>query len=256
MNGETDLMKKVTCERCDETFANSSILSKHILTNHENVNILHALAEEQSHLNSNLDSFNKDISNLFNVVMGDHIEFKKQLMNMSLGRNEQIRALDDTVKHLAKLVMKMYDHQTGEVLETKTKSTETIKPSTNNSATIVGENIPKENSPRNTNKKPWILYVGDSIGHNAEFQKLERATGSLIKTAKAYSSVPDVFEAVDDKRMVPTKFRNQRLPDVVKFEVTKRAYETLYLTFINLSPDSAPTWNKPILALNCFHSVL
>ena len=61
--------------------------------------------------------------------MGDHLEFKKQLMNMSIGRNEQIRALDDTVKHLAKLVMKLYDHQTSEVPENKPKFTDTVKPS-------------------------------------------------------------------------------------------------------------------------------
>ena len=38
-----------------------------------------------------------------------------------------------------------------------------------------------------------------------------------------------MFEAINDKRMAPTRFRKKRLPDVVKFEVTKRAYETLVI---------------------------
>ena len=241
---DTKIDKCLFCE-CEST--NSQTLAKHIKTNHEDVSILNSLVEEQSNLNLNLDLFKKDISKLFDVVLEDQLEFKKQLMNMSIGRNEQIRALDDTVKQLAKLVMKIYDHQTGEAPDMKAKTTERAQPSTNNFAEFV---MPKEDGQKNTNKKPWILFVGGTIGHNAEFQKLERATGSLIKTARAYSSVPDMFEDIDDTRMAPTKFRHNRLPDVVKSEVTKRAYETLVIQpgsedITNMNTNENPKENFP-----------
>ena len=40
--------------------------------------------------------------------------------------------------------------------------------------------------------KPKVLYIGDSIAHNAEFGNLEFATNSRIRTMKAYSSAYDV----------------------------------------------------------------
>ena len=40
-------------------------------------------------------------------------------------------------------------------------------------------------------QKPKVLYVGDSVAHNANFAIIEKDTNSRIKTVKAYSSVED-----------------------------------------------------------------
>ena len=40
-------------------------------------------------------------------------------------------------------------------------------------------------------QKPKILYLGDSVAHNADFSYLERQSGARIKTSKAYSSIKD-----------------------------------------------------------------
>ena len=40
-------------------------------------------------------------------------------------------------------------------------------------------------------QKPKVLYVGDSVAHNAYFANIEIETNSRIKTTKAYSSVRD-----------------------------------------------------------------
>ena len=41
-------------------------------------------------------------------------------------------------------------------------------------------------------EKPKVLYIGDSIAHNANFARLEKVTKSRIRTVKAYSSVEDI----------------------------------------------------------------
>ena len=38
-------------------------------------------------------------------------------------------------------------------------------------------------------RKPKMLYIGDSVGHNADFSGVERAVNCRIRTRKAYSSV-------------------------------------------------------------------
>ena len=40
-------------------------------------------------------------------------------------------------------------------------------------------------------KKPKVLYIGDSVAHNADFAHIERVTKSRIRTVKSYSSVQD-----------------------------------------------------------------
>ena len=39
--------------------------------------------------------------------------------------------------------------------------------------------------------KPKVLYIGDSIAHNVDFNTLEKTTNTRIKTAKAYGAVFD-----------------------------------------------------------------
>ena len=41
------------------------------------------------------------------------------------------------------------------------------------------------------NSRPKLLYVGDSVGHTASMQSLERFAKCKIRTARAYSSVYD-----------------------------------------------------------------
>ena len=40
-------------------------------------------------------------------------------------------------------------------------------------------------------KKPRILYIGDSVAHNAEFNNIEMVNRCRMRTMKAYSSVND-----------------------------------------------------------------
>ena len=81
------------CTFCEYESSSRQLLSDHIVTKH--ATILHILAEQQSPLMMELNSFKNEVSSLLNVVMGDQIEFKKQLMNMSIGRNDQIRLVDE-----------------------------------------------------------------------------------------------------------------------------------------------------------------
>ena len=48
-------------------------------------------------------------------------------------------------------------------------------------------------------QKPKVLFIGDSVGHNANFASLEKGSKSRIKTVKAYSSVEDSNARWPDK---------------------------------------------------------
>ena len=39
--------------------------------------------------------------------------------------------------------------------------------------------------------KPKVLYIGDSVAHNANFNIVEAETNVRVRTVKAYSSVYD-----------------------------------------------------------------
>jgi hypothetical protein len=51
-----------------------------------------------------------------------------------------------------------------------------------------------------------VLYVGDSLAHNANVREVEVVTNTTIKTAKAYSSAWDVS----------ARFKDKNVTDVVK----------------------------------------
>ena len=68
-------------------------------------------------------------------------------------------------------------------------------------------------------KRPHVLFVGDSIAHNSNFRKLEHVTNTTIKTSKAYSSVWD-----DGAR-----FKHLNVKDVVQDELCKGDVDHLVL---------------------------
>ena len=50
--------------------------------------------------------------------------------------------------------------------------------------------------------KPKLLYVGDSVAHNANFNKIEKKVNIRIKTAKAYSSEEDSHARWPKKNLI------------------------------------------------------
>ena len=57
--------------------------------------------------------------------------------------------------------------------------------------------------------KPRVLYVGDSLAHNANVRHIDLVTNTTIKTAKAYSSAWDAS----------ARFKEKNVKDVVKNEM-------------------------------------
>ena len=68
-------------------------------------------------------------------------------------------------------------------------------------------------------KKQRVLFVGDSLVHNTNFNMLEVVTNTTIKTAKAYSSAWDNH----------ARFKEQNIMDVAKTELKKSSFNQLVI---------------------------
>ena len=74
--------------------------------------------------------------------------------------------------------------------------------------------------------KPKVLYIGDSIAHNANFAAIEKETNSRINTIKAYSSIKDSRAT----------WPNKNLTDVTPFALTNTYEEDAYTHLVIAAP--------------------
>ena len=84
-----------------------------------------------------------------------------------------------------------------------------------------GKGRSKTNSKRKTyyQRKSRVLYVGDSLAHNANVREVEVVTNTTIKTAKAYSSAWDAS----------ARFKDKNVTDVVKNEMKSGTFNHIVL---------------------------
>ena len=95
----------------------------------------------------------------------------------------------------------------------------------------------KKKKPKTTYlQKPKLLYIGDSIAHNVNFNRLEGKTTSRIRTRKAYSSVMDTKAKYPMKNVTDvTKATLFEVPEDDKFSHLVIAASSVDITNINSS---------------------
>ena len=64
-----------------------------------------------------------------------------------------------------------------------------------------------------------VLYIGDSIAHNCDFQKVSNETGAQLVCKKAYASVYDEL----------SKFKDSNFRNIVPLELSKDEFDILML---------------------------
>ena len=104
-------------------------------------------------------------------------------------------------------------------------------------------------NPPQTEASPKILYIGDSISANVDFNTLEIATQAEIVAAKAYSSVHDTTKNVAKH---PAKFPASNFNDVVPNELKKAEYQSLILQAGSVDITNLKTKDDPTKYMEYF----
>ena len=107
---------------------------------------------------------------------------------------------------------------------------------------------PVENSPfdRPMLERDNLLFVGDSILHNANFNVIEKATGTNVKTAKAYAAEYDV----------KTRFPNKNIVYVARNETKKRAFKYVFLQSPSVHITNLNTQEIDEVSINLYKNVV
>ena len=238
--------QSVSCNICHVSFHNTSELCDHMLSNHvENPKefaippvttekeLLTAIVNQNSEI---LEAF-VDFRNGVKGIIGKLIEELEE--NTNSIRKETAVNQKQTQEMISKLEEKIENkisHPTASSntspVRIKSSVAETSQPSTQN-AVDKGLSDSDINVNKHKAKKLHVLFVGDSIAHHNNFRKLENATKTTIRTAKAYSSVKDKN----------ARYPEENITDVTKGELSKRHYDHLVIAAPSVDISNLDTAN-------------
>ena len=206
----------LSCSVCDHKFNLNIQLKKHMDRKHT----------DEGKYQCNFCEFNTDVlTRMYQHKHSDHPELKIGFTPKKVTRNEYVlnflaeqnKELMEELVNVKKELVKLSDKtnlfcteakEAIENLNHKIENTEkaytprqpiqkSFTTKTTSSHTSPSHTIPLETERMKTRKKsafmskPKILYVGDSIGHNINFAKVEKETKTRIRTERAFSSVHD-----------------------------------------------------------------
>ena len=195
-NEQTATPENYSCNKCEFKSVYVKQLWDHNLNVHEAKEVIHGppnstnsaitlIAEQNIDILDKVSKFNKGIKGAFEQMNGDILDSVENLQKHSDNKhNEVFRALSILGEQLGFLQSKM-DTVFSTLNELKSNSS-LSSPTPTPKATPPSQT----SEPQKPYKLPNILFVGDSIINNTKFRKIENLSKSVLKTAKAYSSLP------------------------------------------------------------------
>ena len=221
----------ITCNKCDESFQNTSELCDHMMSYHVGKPMefpIPPVTTEKELLTAIINQ-NKEILEAFvdfregvKGVIGKLIEELEE--NTNSIRKETAVNQKQTQELICKLEDKIENKISPSISSSNTSSVKLKSPVTKApipSIFVANKDVDKELKSTKVikHKKPHVLFVGDPVAQHNNFRKLEIATNTTMKTAKAYSSVKDKT----------ARYPEQNITDVTKDELNKRPYDYLVL---------------------------
>ena len=199
--------KKYTCEECDFGTAFVANVWEHTLTQHPNKSyrfneinkedmILKIVAEQNEKILAEIENLKKDTKVAFGQFA---IAIDSSLSRIKEEASQECTNLVETVENLNEKILNLQATKSNPPspkastapLPGAHPGTSSISPPASAPAAQRSTRFKKKKKKTSYMEKPRVLYIGDSVGHNANFASLEISTESRIKTAKAYSSVED-----------------------------------------------------------------
>ena len=259
-----------TCKFCGYEATSRDDMTSHMLTKHEDPELLSVISDQLSQVTQSFDLFEVfkvELKDVLNKMIGGHNSVMQELFLM---RNNQtldtrFKDIDLSLKKLSILLTEKSADTSSRstfVLPTASSFSESSKPSSPlpKTCSTSKPKVPepqfkkstKQTSPTTSRKSPpppdsplhpKILFVGDSISAHANINVLADATQSDIVTAKAYSAV---YDDVYNKAKKAAHFPKKNFLQVVPNEVVKDSYEHLIIQagsvdITNLNTEANPT---------------
>ena len=178
------------------------------------------LAEQNLELMEEIETMKKDFKGAFEQHSNDIEDHLKLLREEAKTHNEEVKS---AIAHLIS-----YVGDKPPAGRENVNNHEQPKHKENRAEIIpVKPEHEKPKKPQNTLKpkthyqaRPKVLLVGDSIGRNVEFPRIEKDNRCNIKTASAYSSVYDET----------TRWPDNNFTKVAKEELSKKHYDYLIMS--------------------------
>ena len=217
-HGEDKDTRIYSCDACPYTTLYVGQLWEHVLDKHPGKDkefspktskdiLFNLLAEQNMDLLEEVRSIKNGMKNSFNQLAGD---FDKTLNEVNEKAEERDQENKEIIRKLCEEV---------EQLKENIKCSPTLPPCPQPAP--VHSSVPERTKPKTAYQaRKKVLYVGDSMGRNVNFPKIESEVKCTIKTAKAYS-------AAHDK---DAKWPDSNYTEVVDKELTKQTYDTLVMT--------------------------
>ena len=215
------------CRYCPFTSNTKEELEIHLVNTHEDVVLLHSMAQQVEEVKEMFEKFEH-----FKVELGDVIKCIASA----------VKGIENTQNEVKQELFVIRNNQTQPSSFSSNKSSEESKacaesPSSTNrnqtrsyaavTKTTSNSRVPVPSHSLNEHSyDSKTLFIGDSISSNVDINSLEEATGSSITSARAYSSLNDT-EANEAKQAV--RFPNKNFQDVTPAELEKDDYNTLIL---------------------------
>ena len=234
------------CQYCNFFASDKEVLRSHYIEKHEEFVILHTMANQMNELSGlfvDFRTFKEDVMNLLKANFETNNAIKQELFIL---RNNQAA------------------QQTNTKNSSKTESSPAETHRNPNSSLSSSPSLPRRSTPQpkpratsspvrgheNQNVQQKLLYVGDSISANVDFQALKEGTKTEIKPVKAYSAVFDNESNVAKKAAY---FPQKNFTDVIAKEVENEEFDTMIVQAGSVDISNFNTKNDPEKHFEYFH---
>ena len=243
---------RMPCQHCEFSAKDTQSLKSHMIECHEEVVILHTMAQQVDNLTDNFESFETfktEVANMFKSLF-DHQNIVQQ--EMFLIRNHlttQARPATDDAQHIPRTSQPTRNPDSVGPPPSRSPPRRSSSPlprtAPSRQTSGAAPNIPSSS----TREQKQILYIGDSISANANFNALEAATEAEFVRVKAYSAVHDTVSN-DAKRAA--KFPASNFKDVIPNELKKKKYECLVVQAGSVDITNLNTKDDPAKHIDYF----
>ena len=216
-----------TCEICEKDFSTIEELNDHNASKHspviqemeKDLDVLKVLKELTKHLRNLTNDVNQIKTNsvildktAINVMKHEIIE---EVTNNSDEHNRKLEIrLNKMAQDLDNIKNKVLKSTEEEANDAKKKKEETPSKS-----------LPKKDENIHHPPKETLL-VADSIGHNIQLSKVEKAMNTKVKAVKAYGAIKDV---TGSRFKLPQRYPQANFTDVIPNELKKDDFECLII---------------------------
>ena len=204
------------CHCCDKTFDNKEDLKSQMIESHEELVIMHNIAQHVENLTDNFSQFET-----FKLEMEDVL--KKLLSNQNILQQELFLIRNNQAELSSRKKLPPRTETPG--IERTNPKNDYLKKNADQKESEAQNTAPKQTAPeapptvkQSEDRIDQVLIVGDSISGNLHVKTAEIATKAKIRTVKAYSSI---YENVEDGGKHAPKFPSKNFNDVIKNELKK-----------------------------------